>query len=260
MSTNTVLVLGGSGNTGKYVVQQLVDSKQVLTRVIVRNQEKFRLQLASTTKDDAKDIDNLKVIEGSLLDMSDAEIEAAMSGVDVVVSCLGHTMDYDGIINSKNRRLVTDSIRRVLSSATGKVPSAPIRFILMGSDGVSHPAGTEPTRPWLDRALLWLCATLLSPHADNMEAAQFVYDQYKQGGSVEWIVVRPTNLVDADVVTEYTPLATPGPLLSNATVSRVNVAKFISDCVLNPSLWNQYKFSMPVLHNKEKDAIEMSRE
>jgi nucleoside-diphosphate-sugar epimerase len=252
-SSRTVLVVGASGNTGKHVVRQLLDSEEkVDVRVIVRNADRFFQQLSLTShgKSDDRRNPQLQVVEASLLEMTSEEVAAAVRGVEIVVSCLGHTMDYEGLLASKTRRLVTHSVQLILAA----VPK-PVRLILMNSDGVNHPL--DPPRPWLDRTLLWLCAALVSPHADNMEAAQYLYDTYQPdtGNEVEWITVRPTDLVDSTVATEVVVFDRPGPLISPDVVSRINVARFVTDCVRDPAMWEKYKYAMPVLHNKKEEPI-----
>jgi nucleoside-diphosphate-sugar epimerase len=263
-----VLIVGASGATGKHVVKYLLEQDQSAT-IIVRNKQaalESLQQLQDATPESAYLTSSLtsgrlQIIEASLLDMTDADIEQHVKETDVVISCLGHEMSLKSFYGHA-RRLCTDAARRltqaiVKTSTTDK----PRKFIMMNSASVIH--ATDPIRSWSDRTLLALLRWTIPPVADNQEAADYLFENLKPNSStsrlVEWSVVRPTNLVDTSSV-PYQIFAHPAePVFANEQVSRQNVAKFIVDLATKESVWEEYKYDMPVIHD-EKPAADNTAE
>jgi len=236
----SVLVLGATGATGKQVVRQLLDSHHKVS-VIVRSKERM---LAAIEDNPNKNM--LSITEAASLqpdDLTDAQLQQHVQAADIVVSCLGHTLDAKGIWGHP-RRLVTDAVKRFADK----------KFILMVSDGVAHP--NDNPRAWYERALLFVLRHVIPPHADNEEAAAYLLDQAEK---LEWIVVRPTVLIETDAPTPYTIYDKPLDMLfGGGEVSRSTVAKFMVDLITDESLWSKYKHQMPVLHNtktEQKDEL-----
>jgi hypothetical protein len=71
--------------------------------------------------------------------------------------------------------------------------------------------------------------------------------------AIEWAVVRPDNLIDADQVTQYEVYASPtrSAIFDAGVTSRVNVAHFMADLIASEDTWNKWKGKMPVIYNKE---------
>lgn len=242
-----VLVVGASGATGKHVVQMLLDKGQRV-QVIARSKEK----MLSILSDGDYGVDNLSITEGSLLDLTDEQLEEQTQDCQAVVSCLGHTLDWSGIFGHP-RRLVTDAAMRLTSA----MPQGS-KFILMGTNGVSHPDGTtDKVRSLPERALLFLLRNLLPPHADNEAAAAYLHEHR----DFDWVVVRPTDLIDGDVSEYSMYAAAPGSLFGSGTATRANVAHFMVELIVNEESWGQYKHQMPLLHDavveKEKQEEEL---
>ena len=80
----TVLVVGATGMTGRALVEQLL-SKGHTVRAIVRSPSKLPTEVL--------DHPNARVIEASVLDLTDEEMAEHVKDCDAVVSCLGHVMD-----------------------------------------------------------------------------------------------------------------------------------------------------------------------
>ena len=202
----------------------------------------------------------LQVKDASLLDLTDGEICEQVKGTQAVVCCLGHTMDFHGLFGHPHR-LVTDAVKR-LTTAMIQTSDSPEnkqatkqKFLLMGSNGVANPAGTDDTRAFSDRFLLTIFRHLIPPHADNEEAAAYVYHSLGKSG-LQWVVVRPTDLVDG-VAGEYVLLDKPhGSLFGSGVATRATVAKSMVDLLTNKSqLWDKYKFTMPVVQDVKKSNI-----
>jgi NAD(P)H-binding len=126
------------------------------------------------------------------------------------------------------------------------------RFILMGTIGAANPDGSDPRRCLWERSVLSLLRWLVPPHADNEKAAKYLYDHRD---SVDWSVVRPTNLIDKDVISEYDVFDTSeGSLFRFGVVTRANVADLMVRLVVEDSTWEKYKHAMPVLRDKTKSV------
>jgi nucleoside-diphosphate-sugar epimerase len=259
MSPLTFLVVGATGATGRHVVQQLLDHPTKPTvKVIVRSKQ--RMLDALTYTDQEEYGGRLSITEAALLDLSDQDVERQVADATGVVSCLGHNLDFKGIWGHP-RMLVTESVEK-LTAAMQKTKTAgekkKQKFILMGSDGVAHPAGTDDLRSLTERIILSVTRFLIPPHADNEAAAAYLYGLDKETSSIEWTVLRPTDLIDGDVG-QYTLYAKPqGSLFGGGAATRANVAKSMVDLLTDEKVWEQWKYSMPVLHDTEVETTSKS--
>jgi len=116
------LVVGASGATGRLLVGQLLNRGQKV-KIIVRSPDELPEFLQNN--------DNLSVIHGSVLDLSDAELTHHINGCEAVASCLGHNMSMKGIFGHP-RRLVTDVVRRLCNAIKANRPEAPVKLWLRG--------------------------------------------------------------------------------------------------------------------------------
>jgi putative NADH-flavin reductase len=244
-AVSPTLILGATGMTGRHVVQLLLEQGYPV-HVIVRSRERM-MECLEPCSAAAKKL--LTVSEATFLDLSDEQIQQYVDRVGSVVSCLGHTMSFQGIFG-KPRRLVMDSMRKLTAAMEKSLTYQPKKLILMNSNGVIHPAGSDDLRTRTDRFLLFLLRYLIPPHADNEEAATLLYN-LPESSNIQWCVVRPTDLIDGPV-SDYQLLDKPvGSLFgSPGKATRANVAKCMVDMITNDKLWEQNKFQMPVLHDK----------
>ncbi|KAL7533362.1 hypothetical protein ACHAXR_005182 [Thalassiosira sp. AJA248-18] len=260
--TATILVVGATGATGKHVVLQLLQQKHNV-RAIARSKERLLNSLDEIEPESSANlhiVSRLDVTEASLLDLSEDELEKITRGCDAVVSCLGHNMSFRGLFFPP-RRLVTDAAKRLCQAieATNESPSdKPTKFILMGSDGVANPAGGDDKRRRSERAAFSLLRHLIPPHKDNELAAAYISSM--NSPKIEWTVVRPTDLINAEKSSKYELFDKPQKgLFSGAKegiTTRANVAKCMVDMILTVDLWEAWKFKMPVVH----DDLEGDRE
>jgi hypothetical protein len=268
----TTLVVGASGATGRLLVEQLCNRGQNV-RVIVRSPNKLPENL--------KNHDRVTAIYASILELSDAEISEHISGCDAVASCLGHNISFKGIFGHP-RRLVTEATRRlcnaiaVAAAQCGEVSSPyncdktdgkpfeanksnkPTKFVLMNTAGNSNRDLQEPIS-FSQQCVMGLIRLLLPPHVDNEEAADYLRTKIGQNNAaIEWAVVRPDNLVDADRVTEYEVYASPtrSAIFDAGVTSRINVAHFMADLITADDTWNKWKGQMPVIYNKASQKVE----
>jgi hypothetical protein len=172
-------------------------------------------------------------------------------GCDAVASCLGHNISLKGIYDHP-RRLVTDATRRLCNAIKANKSEKPTRFVLMNTAGNSNRDLQEPVS-FGQRCVIGLLRLLLPPHADNERAADYLRTMIGQkDGAIEWAVVRPDNLINEDVVTEYEvfPSPTRSAIFDPGLTSRINVAHFMARLIAEDETWNKWRGQMPVIYNK----------
>jgi len=235
----TVLVVGATGMTGQALVAQLL-SKGHKVRAIARSPRKLSAEV--------REHPNAKVVEASVLDLTDETMAELVKDCDAVVSCLGHVMDLKGMFGEP-KRLCTDATRRLCDAIAVNRPSAPTRFILMNTVGVPNPDLGE-RRAWFERWLLNLLRHTLPPHRDNETAADHLHQKVgKENKHVEWCSVRPDSLVNAEISPyDVEPSPTTG-IFSGRPTARANVAHFMTRLVEDAEVWTRWRFRMPVIMN-----------
>lgn len=238
----TSLVVGASGATGRLLVGQLLNRGQRV-RVIVRSPDKL--------PDVVKNHDKLSVIHASVLDLSDEEMVQHVSGCKAVASCLGHTLNFEGLYGHP-RRLVTDATRRLCEAIRANKEDTSTRFVLMNTAGNSNRDLHEPIS-FGQKCAIGVLRLLLPPHVDNEKAADYLRTEIGQhDGAIEWAAVRPDNLIDEDQVTEYEVHSSPirSAIFNAGVTSRINVGHFMARLISDNDLWEEWKGRMPVIYNK----------
>ena len=238
-NSKTILVVGASGNTGFPLVKQLL-ARGYKLRIIVRSLDKFPRELLENSK--------LKIIKASFLDLSDEQMLEAVKGCGAVASCLGHTMSFKGMFG-KPRTLVLEAVKRLCVAITATRSADKTKFLLMNTVGNRNPGERVTTG---ERFILSLLRNLIPPHYDNEASAAFLRDSIgSENEFIEWVVVRPDGLINAEI-SNYEVVATPPRTIFNGlTTTRANVAHFMCDCIEQPNLWFQWKGKMPVVFNKK---------
>jgi len=239
----TILVVGASGATGRLLVDQLLERGE-LVRVVVRK--------ASSLSIAVQENDRLTITQASLLDMTHVELTALVQGCSAVVSCLGHNMNVKGIYGHP-RRLVTDAVDRLCSAIKATKPEQPVKFILMNTTGNRNVVAGEKVS-FAQTLVIGLIRCLLPPHADNEVAAGLLQSTFKGNQSlIEWVVVRPDSLLNEVRVSDYTAHESPirSAIFDAGKTSRINVAHFMTQLIVNNDTWQAWKFKMPVIYNQE---------
>jgi hypothetical protein len=237
----TTLIVGASGATGKLLVDQLLDAGH-LVKVIVRSTTTIPAHWHSQEK--------LTIIQRNISEITVDEMSEYVAGCQAVASCLGHTMSWKGIYG-KPRKLVTDSVRLLCEAMVINAPEEPTKLVLMNTAGNSNRDLTEPisTGQGIVIALLRL---FLPPHSDNETAADFLRVKAGQNHPyVEWVVVRPDNLLHEEEVTEYSLHQSPtrSAIFDPGQTSRINVGHFMKQLIVDEGLWKKWKGQMPVIYN-----------
>ena len=189
----TILVVGASGATGRLLVQHLLN-RSLNVKVIVRSPARL--------PEDIRNHDNLAVIQASILELSDAEMTQHVNGCDAVASCLRHNISLKSIFGHP-RRLVTDATRRLCNTIEANQSEKPTKFVLMNTAGNSNRDLHEPIS-FSQECAMGLIRLLLPPHVDNEEAADYLRTKIGHNDEeIEWVAVRPDNLINEDRVTKY---------------------------------------------------------
>jgi hypothetical protein len=241
MSTQlTVLLVGGTGRTGRRVLEQLLD-RGVRVRAIVRSREKILAGAAAHP--------NLTIVEADLLSLSDEDLQAHVRGCDAIISCLGHVISFKGIYGPP-RDLVTQATARLCRTAEALKPAAPVKYILMSTVSVHREGNLDTRRGRLEKAFMWLIRGLLPPANDNQRAADFLSGSIGTSHPfVQWVAVRPDSLL-AGEVSQYTlHEGLVSSLFAPGSSNMANVAHFMCELVTNQATWDQWQGKLPVIIN-----------
>jgi len=234
----TILVLGGTGRTGRRVVTQLL-ARGASVRTIVRSATRLPADTAGHP--------GLQVTEAELLALGDEELQQHVDGCQAVVCCLGHTVSFQGVYGSP-RDLVAQVVLRIARAAQALHSSPARRLVLMSSVSVNAPNGHDGRRGGFERSVLWAMRGVLPPASDNQRAADFLCHTIgPTHPHLEWVIVRPDTLVEGEI----SPYAVhPGLVASlfhpdNSTIS--NVAHFLCELACEPRVWEEWKGRLPVI-------------
>jgi len=240
----TVLLVGGTGRTGRRVVEQLL-GREAAVRAIVRSVERLPAGVATNPR--------LTVVEADLLSLSDAELRGHVRGCGAVVSCLGHVLSLKGLFGPP-RDLVTRATTRLCQAVEAVRPAKPVRFILMSSVSVQRPGGLDTRRGALERALVWLLRGVLPPAKDNQQAADFLEERIGPANPfVQWTVVRPDTLLEGEVSGYTVHEGLVNGLFAPGQTTMANVAHFMCELVTSPKTWADWKGKSPVVVNAAPD-------
>lgn len=233
----TVLLVGGTGRTGRRVLEQLV-ARGVAVRAIVRSRRGLPEQLTASP--------GVTLIEASLLDLPDEALQGHLRGCDAVVSCLGHVMSLRGVLGPP-RDLVTRATTRLCRAVEALRPDRPVRFILMSSVSVNRPGRLDTRRGTLERAFLWLLRGLLPPARDNQRAADFLERLGPASPFVEWAVVRPDTLLPGEVSAYTLHQGQVNAIFSPGQTRMANVAHFMCELATSQAAWAAWRGKEPVI-------------
>jgi uncharacterized protein YbjT (DUF2867 family) len=236
----TVLLVGGTGRTGRQVLQQLLE-RGVGVRAVARS--------ASALAAESANHPGLTVIEASLLSLPDDDLARHVRGCDAVISCLGHVLDLKGVFGPP-RDLVTRATSRLCRAIEALEPAALVAFVLMSSVSVHRAHGLDTRRGAMERAFLKLICGVLPPASDNQRAADFLQETIGPDHRfVQWTVVRPDTLLAGEVSAYTLHEGLVDSLFKPGSTNMANVAHFMCELVTNPNTQAEWKSKMPVILN-----------
>jgi hypothetical protein len=127
----------------------------------------------------------------------------------------------------------------------------PVKLVLMNTAG-NRNRDLDEVISTAEKMLVGLIRLLLPPHPDNEKAADYLRIEIGQSNAhIEWVVVRPDNLIDNEEVTNYMAHSSPttSALFKPGKTSRINVGHFMASLIIDNNLWAKWKWQMPVLYN-----------
>lgn len=241
----TVLLVGGTGRTGRRVLEQLL-ARGVAVRAIVRSSAGLPAGLAGHP--------GLTLVEGSLLAFTDLELQDQVRGCDAVISCLGHVLSLKGVLGPPYD-LVTRATSRLCRAVEALRPARPVRLVLMSSVSVHRPDRLDNHRGGFERAFLWLLRALLPPARDNQRAADFLEEEIGAGHPfVQWAVVRPDTLLAGEVSAYTLHEGLVNELFAPGQTNFANVAHFMCELATSPKAWDDWQGKYPVIVNAAATA------
>ena len=105
-----VLILGGSGATGKQVVFQLLKRK-IQTRIVIRD--------GASLPDEIRGNNLVEIIRGNIYEFDEKKNKDLIDDCGAVICCLGHNITLKGIFG-KPRLLVYQSLKNICEAITRK--------------------------------------------------------------------------------------------------------------------------------------------
>jgi nucleoside-diphosphate-sugar epimerase len=236
----TVLVVGGTGRTGRRLLEQLL-ARGVLVRAIVRSPGKLPEALRTHP--------GLTLVVADLLELGEEALQGHVRGCSAVVSCLGHVLSFRGVFGPP-RDLVAQATHRLCRAIEATRPAAPVKLVLMSSVSVHGARGLDTRRGTFERALMAVLRALLPPAEDNQRAADFLRDRVGVAGrAVQWVVVRPDALMGGDVSVYEVHDGLVNSLRAPGRTDMANVAHFMCELVTDPAAWQRWQGKWPVVVN-----------
>lgn len=234
------LILGGSGKTGKLVVQKLV-KRDIQVRIVVR--------ASAAIPENFTNDKRIEITKGNVNDFDIAKITELVKDCDSVICCLGHNISLKGIFGPPYK-LVSNTVRKIIEAIHSLKLNQ--KFILMSTTAYTNKKLGEKNN-FGEKIIFSLLKVLLPPHRDNMLAADYLVHNLGTDSSIDWVAVRPDSLIDEENESKYeihnhkmrSPLFNPGK------TSRINVSHFMAELVTNDKLWQEWKHKTPVIYNKE---------
>ncbi len=239
-----VLVFGASGATGFNVVTQLI-AQNIDVKGVARSTDKFK---------NIMDNRHLEIIQASILEVDDKKVQQYLADVDAVVTCLGHNLTFKGLFG-KPRTLVVAALAKVVNCISQLDTDKTIKLVLMSTTACINKQQNERFHA-RENFVVTLLRYLLPPHRDNELTLDYLLNKVgTKFKNIEWVAVRPDGLINEPKVTEYTacPSTIRSPIFDSGKVSRINVANFMVNLLINDKLWDKWKYKTPVLYNSEDD-------
>ena len=200
-----LLVLGGSGGTGRQVVTQALAAGHDVT-VLARNRSGI-----TTTHP------SLRVIEGSVDGAH--PLTEAMAGQGAVISAIGRgkTFKADGLMER--------GVAAILSAMT---ETRVRRLLLVSALGVGDSYADSPLL-----AKLFFRTLLRGIYADKL-----IGDDMVRRSTVDWTIVQPAVLTDGPLTRQYRA-GEHLTLTGMPSVSRADVAHYLLDHIADPQTFRK---------------------
>jgi putative NADH-flavin reductase len=190
-----LLIIGGTGGTGKQLIKQALEQGHSLT-ALVRNPEKVKI-----------DHPNLKVIKGNVLDLE--KVQDAVAGQDAVLSVLGHKRYF---IKTK---ILSEGSKNIIHAMEKHNVN---RFICVTTLGIND----SRFKLGLYYTLFVIPFIVFFYFLDKAKQEKLI-----QSSKLNWTIVRPGQLTNGKKRGSYKHGAHVGNYILTKMISRADVAHFI---------------------------------
>ena len=200
-----LLVLGGTGGTGRQIVTQALAAGREVT-VLARDRSKVDIQH-----------ERLRVVDGDV--RNNAALVDAMHGQDAVISAIGRGMSF------KSEKLIEQSVPSILITMQTQGVK---RLIFTSAMGVGETYRDSPVM-----AKFFFRTLLRGIYADKA-----IGDQLIRNSRLEWTIVQPAKLTDGPLTKNYRA-GEHLPMSGMPEISRADTAHFILDRINDPSTFGR---------------------
>lgn len=200
-----LLVLGGTGGTGRHVVTQALDAGHNVT-LLARDRARVGVRH-----------ERLRVVDGDVRNI--AALGDAMRGQDAVISTIGRGKSF------KSENLIAQSVPGIIAAMRA---SGVTRLIFTSALGVGETFRDAPLLPKI------LFRTLLR----GIYADKLIGDRMIRDSGLDWTIAQPAQLTDGPLTKDYRA-GEHLPLSGNPSVSRADTAHFIVDRINDRSTFGK---------------------
>lgn len=198
-----ILVIGGTGKTGKEIIKQGLDESHHIT-ALVRNPKKLRLEHP-----------RLRIIQGDVL--KPESLQAAFEDQDAVLSALGHKRFLIPIT------ILSEGTRNVIAEMEKKGVK---RFICITSLGIND----SRFKLGLYYTLFVIPFILLFYFKDKARQERIIRES-----ELKWTIVRPGQLINGKKRMKYRVGESLGSYVLTRWISRADVAHFMLEQINDPT-------------------------
>lgn len=200
-----LLVLGGTGGTGRHVVTQALDTGHDVT-VLARDRARVGVQH-----------ERLRLVDGDV--KNTAALVDAMRGQDAVISAIGRGKSF------KSENLIAESVPVIVAA----MQSHGIKRLLFTSA-----IGVGDTFRDASLPMKIFARTLLR----GIYADKIIGDEMIRKSGLDWTIVQPVGLTDGPLTKNYR-VGEHLPLSGLASISRADTAHFIVDRINDRSTFGK---------------------
>ena len=190
-----ILVIGGTGGTGKQLIQQALEEGHQVT-AFVRSPEKIKL------KDS-----HLQIVKGNVLDLE--SVKRAMHGQEAVLSVLGHKKFFI------KTNILSEGTKNIIEAMEGEGVDRLICVTSLGIDDSRFKMGLYYT-------LFVIPVIVFFYFLDKEKQEKLI-----RNSKLNWTIVRPGQLINAKKRGRYKHGPNVGSYILTKMISRADVADFM---------------------------------
>ena len=190
-----LLIIGGTGGTGKELIKQALEQGHSVT-ALVRNPEKLKITHQ-----------NLKVVKGNVLDF--AKVQEVVAGQDAVLSALGHKRFFI------KTNILSEGTRNIIKAMEVHNVN---RFICITSLGIND----SRFKLGLYYTLFVIPVIIYFYFMDKAKQEKLI-----RSSRLNWTIVRPGQLTNGKKRGKYKHGLKLGNYILTKMISRADVAHFI---------------------------------